>query len=86
MIPDTNGKPESRESEAEHLAKLLEIELALKKNEWATATERYRRIRTASFLFLALIVMGALAAFFFLILPRLQDRPAPSGSSPSASP
>jgi hypothetical protein len=87
MIPDTNGKPESRESEAEQLAKLLEIELALKKSEWAGATERYRKLRTASFLFLALIIMGTLVAFFIFVLPLLQtERGARSAPTQSASP
>lgn len=84
MIPDANGKPESRSPEADQVAKLLEIELAQKKMDWAAARDRYRKIRTASFLFLALIIMGALAAFFLLFSRLPMDRlshPAPAASA-----
>ena len=84
MIPDANGKPESHSPDADELAKLLEIELIQKKMEWAASAERYRNLRTASFLFLALVIMGALAAFFLFFshypLDR-QNRPAPEASA-----
>ena len=87
MIPDTNGKPESRGSEAEQLTRLLEMELAQKKMEWAAATERYRKIRAASFLFLALIIMGAMAIFFIYVLPKLEtQRPVQSAPVSGGSP
>jgi cell division protein FtsX len=87
MIPDANGKPESQSQGADELERLLQIELIQKKMEWAAASERYRKIRTMSFLFLALIIMGALVVFFFLILPRLQgDRPNHPAPDASASP
>jgi hypothetical protein len=82
MIPHANGKPESSRPQAEELAKLLEIELAQRKIEWAAATERYRKIRTASFVFLALMIMGALFAFFFLFT-RLPTAPM---NRPTATP
>lgn len=86
MIPDANGKPESRSADAEQLAKVLEIELAQKKLEWAASAERYRKIRAASFLFLALIIMGALAAFFLLFSQLPANRPNPRAPAPGASP
>lgn len=84
MIPDANGKSESQPPDADELAKLLQIELARKKMEWAAATERYRKIRAVSFFFLALIIMGALAAFFLLFSRLPTDRlsrPAPAASA-----
>jgi hypothetical protein len=84
MIPDANSKPESQPPDADELERLLQIELAQKKMEWAAATGRYRMIRTLSFFFLALIIMGALAAFFLLYTSPLADRlthPAPAASA-----
>ena len=69
MISDGNGKPESRQSDPEQVMKLLEIELAQKRAEWSQASERYRKMRTASFVFLALVILGALVARV-LALPR----------------
>jgi len=86
MIPDTNGKSESQSPDADELSKLLQIELAQKKMEWAAATERYRRIRTLSFFFLALIIMGALAAFFWLFLRLPTDHLNRTAPAASASP
>lgn len=84
MIPDANGKPESPSPDGEQLEKLLEIELIQKKMEWTATTERYRKLRTASFLFLALVIIGAVAAFFLFFtqfpLDRL-SRPRPAASA-----
>ncbi len=65
MISDGNGKPESRQSDPEQVIKLLEIELAQKRTEWSQASERYRKMRTASFVFLALVILGALVGFLY---------------------
>jgi len=83
MIPDANGKPESQSPEADELAKLLQIELAQKKMEWAATAERYRKIRTVSFFFLALIIMGGMAALFYIYSRAvdLQSHPAPAASA-----
>ena len=83
MISDGNGKPESRDPE--QMMKMLEIELAQKRAEFTKTSEHYRGLRTASFLFLALVIMGAVLVFFFFILPRLgglqQVSPAPASSA-----
>jgi hypothetical protein len=84
MISDGDGKPESKKTDAEELARRLEIELAQKRAAWAETGARYRRIRAASLLFLALVVMGALFAFFFLFTHLTQERPA-RGSQPDAT-
>ena len=84
MISDGNGKPESRQSDPGQVMKLLEIELAQKKVEWAAASERYRAIRTAAFCFLALVIMGALVGFFFIFTRVSGERPV--APTPTASP
>ena len=87
MIPDGDGKPESRPTDAEQLARLLEIELEQKKAEWAAKSARYRNMRTMAFLFLAVVIMGAIAGFFYVFTQMSQNGGAARPkSSPSASP
>jgi hypothetical protein len=86
MIPDANGKPESQSPDADELTTMLQIELAQKKMEWAAAAERYRKIRTMSFFFLALIIMGAVAAFVFIFSWLPTPRVAPPAPAASAAP
>ena len=86
MIPDANGKPESQSQDADELERLLQIELIQKKMEWAAASERYRKIRAMSFFFLALLIMGALAALFYAYTWLQADRLAQPAPAASASP
>lgn len=86
MIPDGNGKPESRDIDSDQMMKILEIELAQKRAAWAQTSERYRKLRTASFLFLALVIMGAIFAFFFLFTRLSGEHPAAASPAPTATP
>ncbi len=85
MIPDAEGKPESCQTDPEQLVRLLDIELAMKRAAWAEATSRHRKIRTISFLFLALVLMGAMLGFFLIFTSLTQDR-VKTGARPVASP
>jgi hypothetical protein len=67
------------------MTRLLELELAQKREAWAQAGARRQKIRTASFLFLALIVLGALVAFFLLFTRLTQERSAPGARSAASS-
>ena len=84
MIPDGEGKPESNKMDPEQATRLLELELAQKRATWAQAGARRQKIRTASFLFLALIILGAVAAFFLLFTRLTQERSAP-GARPTVT-
>ncbi len=86
MIPNGDGKPESDKIDPEQLTRLLDIELAQKRAEWAQAGTRYQKIRNMSLLFLALVIIGALLAFFFLFVRFTQDRPHPGEPPAAASP
>jgi hypothetical protein len=66
VIPQTPGKPEFFENDPERLDQLLELQLTQKRNEWKKATSRYRLIRTLSFIFLFLVIVGGLVAFFLI--------------------
>ena len=61
---------ESRErptTDPDALAKSLEVELILKRASWQKARGRLIVWRTLSIIFLLLVIVGALAAYFFLI-------------------
>jgi hypothetical protein len=75
MIPNGSGKPELTENDPEQLAQLLESELAEKRAEWKRAGGRYHTVRAASFLFLFVVIAGALVAFFLLFSRVNEERP-----------
>src|SRR3954471_18840568 len=87
MIPDGEGKPESNKMDPEQVTRLFELELAQKRAARAEAGARRQKIRTASFLFLALIVLGALVAFFLLFTRLSQEPPGPAAPpKPTSTP
>jgi hypothetical protein len=86
MIPDAEGKPQSRKNDPEELARLLEIELAQKRAAWQSAGVRARKIRTASFVFLFFLVVAMLLAFFFLLTQVNEKRMNQPRPTPAASP
>jgi ferric-dicitrate binding protein FerR (iron transport regulator) len=59
--------------EAEQLVRMLELELAQKRANWAQASQRNRSRRSAAFLFLFLVVAACLAGFFFAFV-RVSDQ------------
>lgn len=59
--------------EAEQLVRMLELELAQKRANWAQVSQRNRSRRTAAFLFLFLVVAACLAGFFFAFV-RVSDQ------------
>jgi len=68
----------------DELTKLLEIELIQKRAEWQRATARNKNLKTISILFLFLIVLGGLAAFYFTFMKvseGKQNRP-PAAAQP----
>jgi hypothetical protein len=84
MMPDSGGKPESKENDAAQLSRLIDLELAQKRAAWKEAASRRLKIRVASFLFLFLLIIASLLAFFVLSSRLNQERgnqrptPAPS--------
>jgi hypothetical protein len=89
-MPDGNRKPDHDAPDPEQLAKLLEIELMQKRAGWQQAKQRRGALRSVSFLFLFLVIIGALLAFWFLFSPdRVQElkenRPRSNEPAPSAT-
>jgi hypothetical protein len=83
MMPADDGKPKS--TDPDELARLLEIELIQKRAVWKQAAARHRAIRMVSFLFLFLIIMGALLVYFFFFSELSGNRtpkPTPAATEP----
>jgi hypothetical protein len=72
VIPHVPGKPELADTDPQKISQLLELQLAQKRAEWKRAGARYRTLRSLSFLFLFLIIVGGLFAFF-LIFSRVNE-------------
>ena len=86
MIPDSDGEPKSRENDAEQLSRLIELEMEQKRVAWKQASARHQKVRVASFLFLFLLVIGSLFAFFLLFSHANEQRAnRPTNSTPAAS-
>ncbi len=89
MNPRGNGKPES--PDPEQLVRLLEIELAQRRSARQRGGSPFRGFRTASFVFLFTIILGALIAFYYVFLSggldelrtRKETQPAASPASPN---
>ena len=84
MTPNGNNQP-ARETDPAKLAKLLEIELMQKRASWQQAKVRRGTFRAMSFLFLFLVIIAAVAAFYFLSSSERMPS-AGDGARPAASP
>jgi hypothetical protein len=58
-------RPNAPAADPEALAKALEVELILKRASWQKAQARRGTWRALSFLFLLLVIVGALFAWFY---------------------
>lgn len=91
-MDDGNRKPANDPPDADALEKLLELELVQKRASWERDKQRLGMFRALAFLFLALVVIGALGGFFFFFSTgQMSDgkgRSAPQleTPSPTASP
>ncbi len=85
MMPNGSGKPELTENDPEQLSRLLEAELSEKRAEWDRAGARYRAVRAGSFLFLFVVIVGALLAFFFVFSRVSEERPNQDGNPAAAA-
>jgi hypothetical protein len=84
MMPDADGKPESKENDPEQLNRLIELELAQKRIAWRKAAARRQKIRMFSFFLLFLLIIASLFAFFVLF-SRVNEQRANQTSTPAPS-
>lgn len=91
-MADQERKPEPVKIDPLNAEQLLEIELMQKRAAWQQAKSRRGNLRAMSFLFLFIVVVAALLAFFFVLTPErvndlksnaLHASPSPSPDGPS---
>ncbi len=82
-MPDGNRNPDPGALDPEKLAKLLEVELMQKRAGWQQAKQRRSSFRAVSFLFLFVVVVGALFAFWFLFSPGRVEELKATGAAPT---
>ena len=76
MSGTEKGEPK-RETDPEAVAKALELELIMKRASWKKIQARRGTWRILSFLFLFLVILGALLAYFYFVSEMRQPgRPA----------
>jgi hypothetical protein len=76
-------RPEISSTDPDTLARALELELMQKRAVWERARQRRGTWRALSFLFLLLVIAGALLVWFYL-LPVLNRGGADRGAPPAA--
>ena len=85
MNPHGNDKPEP--VDPEHMLRMLEIEMIQQRALRKQASARRGSLRTVSFLFLFLVILGAaVAAYFAFTSGRLDELRAHNDSASSPTP
>ena len=87
-MTESNRKADRENPDPSELEKLLELELMQKRAGWAQAKARRGTLRTLSYFFLVLVVLGAVVAFFIFLSSdhssREQEEPGPTVESTAA--
>jgi hypothetical protein len=84
-MPEEAASTNSKQAEAEKIARLLELELMQKRLAWKQAGARRQNVRIMSFAFLFLIIAGCLVGLFFAFSMINGERPKQGNSPASAS-
>jgi len=83
MLEAEESRKEPRAADPDALVKVLEVELILKRASWQKASEGRGAWRALSFLFLLVVILGALFAYLYL-MPKLGHRGAEAPSAQAA--
>jgi hypothetical protein len=59
---------------ADELSRLLELELIQKRAEWKRATARNKNFKALSLLFLFVVVLAGLVAYYFVFMRASEER------------
>jgi hypothetical protein len=84
-MPEEAASTNSKQAEAEQIARLLELELMQKRAAWQQAGARRQNVRIMSFAFLFLIILGCLFGLYFAFSMINGERPKQGNSPASAS-
>jgi type VI protein secretion system component VasF len=74
MMPERATDTKPNDTEADNLARLLELELMQKRAQWKQASSRHRSMRTMAFVFVFLVVAACLAGAFFVFSRVNEER------------
>ena len=80
MMPEPATDTKPNETEAEQLARLLELELMQKRAQWKQASSRHRSMRTLAFVFIFFLIAACLVGAFF-VFSRVNEERANQHSS-----
>lgn len=83
MNPHGDGKPEP--VDPEHMLRMLDVEMIQQRAIWKQAAARRSSLRTLSFLFLFVVILGALLAAYFVFSSGWIDEQR-SRHTPTSSP
>jgi hypothetical protein len=84
MADPAGSKP--NQIDPDNLARLLELELIQKRATWKQAGGRYRAIRAAGFIFLAVLILGCLVGGYFAFMRMNETRPNQSSAATDSVP
>ena len=82
MMPDAATDTKPNQTDAEKLARLLELELIQKRVEWKQASTRRRSMRSAAFAFILLLVAACLVSAY-LVFTRVNEERANQSNHPA---
>jgi uncharacterized iron-regulated membrane protein len=85
MNPNDESKPEAREGD-DAMLKALEIELIQKRASWQKAHAQRSAWRSASFVFLFIVVIGTLFAIYYVMTTVPHKTSEQPDHAPAASP
>ncbi|HEY6206090.1 MAG TPA: hypothetical protein VIW21_07985 [Chthoniobacterales bacterium] len=74
MMPDSATETKPNDTDAEKLARLLEIELIQKRGEWKQASARRRNMRSLAFAFIFCVVIASLFGAYFVFMRVNEER------------
>ncbi len=84
-MPDDQAKPDRAENDPDKLSRLLELELIQKRAAWQQANARYKTLKSASLLFLLVVILAALIGFYF-VFTRVNEQRGQQHPSPQPTP
>jgi hypothetical protein len=79
-------EPKPKEIDPDNLSRLLELELIQKRVTWKQAGERYRAVRAAGFVFLAVLILGCLVGGYFAFMRMNESRPSQPNAATNSVP
>ncbi|MFN2540789.1 MAG: hypothetical protein ABR514_01285 [Chthoniobacterales bacterium] len=85
-MPEPAADTNLNQTDAEKLARLLELELIQKRVEWKQASARRRSMRSVAFAFIFLLVAACLVGAYFVFMRVNEERASQHSDTTTALP